>query len=325
MNVAYRLYRESDLPGVQRLWEEKAGWGKITPEMYRRYVEEAPLGISGVVAEETETGEILGMFAFVPSIVVVDGRPISAFRPAAPIVSDSFRVRSVNPMQHPVAAMYMQAVRLLRSRGEGLIYMVPDPRWVPFFRLFRNLYAGTFPLWSLRLPLASPLPLDPAYRVVELETSTLDDRVERLWEATSRLHGCTVVRNVAALRWKLGQEEYSILGIEREGELVGLVASRQKGDRQWLICDVMFADAQESLRATLTAASNLAHEQARAADPAHPIHKAAVLATPVMEPVVRSLGFYRDDYDFPLVIHLLDKSIPRDEVAPSRWYVSAND
>jgi hypothetical protein len=325
VNIGYRLYQDTDLPGVRRLWEEHAGWGTITPEMYRRYVEDAPFGISGVVAENTDSGEILGQFVFVPSIVMVDGREISAFRPAAPIVSESFRFRSVNPLQHPVAAMYLQAVRLLRKRGEGLIYMVPDPRWVRFFRLFPNLYGGTFPLWSISLPLAATLPLEPGYMVLELGLADLDDRVDRLWQTASRLHGCSVLRDVRALRWKLGQADYSILAIEREGELVGLVSSRQKGDRQWLICDVLFADAEESLRATLAAVGNLAHEKALAADPEKPIHKAAVLATPLMEPAVRSLGFYRDDYDFPIVVHILDKSISKEEIAPERWYVSAND
>jgi len=33
----------------------------------------------------------------------------------------------------------------------------------------------------------------------------------------------------------------------------------------------------------------------------------------------------RDRYDFPLVVDVLAPSITREQVAPSRWYVSAND
>jgi hypothetical protein len=47
--------------------------------------------------------------------------------------------------------------------------------------------------------------------------------------------------------------------------------------------------------------------------------------TPSMEPIVRGLGFVRDDYDFPLVIHVLDESLRAEDVNPSRWYVTAND
>ena len=106
---------------------------------------------------------------------------------------------------------------------------------------------------------------------------------------------------------------------------MGLVASREKGDRQWLICDLLAADDGPALRATLAAAANVAHEESVARSGANELRKVAVLATSVMEPVVRSLGFMRDEYDFPLVVHVLDKSLPADDVRPERWYVSAND
>jgi hypothetical protein len=44
-----------------------------------------------------------------------------------------------------------------------------------------------------------------------------------------------------------------------------------------------------------------------------------------MEPVIRSLGFVRDQYDFPLVVHVLDQKLRAADVNPSRWYVTAND
>ena len=44
-----------------------------------------------------------------------------------------------------------------------------------------------------------------------------------------------------------------------------------------------------------------------------------------MEPVLRALGFLRDAYDFPLVVHVLDPSLTRHDISPAGWYVSAND
>ena len=44
-----------------------------------------------------------------------------------------------------------------------------------------------------------------------------------------------------------------------------------------------------------------------------------------MEPIVSGLGFVRDEYDFPLVVHVLDESLRAEDVSPTRWYVSAND
>ena len=113
--------------------------------------------------------------------------------------------------------------------------------------------------------------------------------------------------------------------IEKEGKLIGLVGSLKKGGRQWLICDMISLDNEASLKATLTAACNLAHKQALEADPHEPIEKAALLVTPVMEPVVKNLGFFRDAYDFSLLIHKLDRTIAKEDVNPANWYVCATD
>ena len=44
-----------------------------------------------------------------------------------------------------------------------------------------------------------------------------------------------------------------------------------------------------------------------------------------MEPIVRDLDFVRDAYDFPLVVHVLDSSLSKEDLNPSQWYFSAND
>jgi hypothetical protein len=314
-----------DLPALQKLWMEEAGWGKLSEEMWQRFVVEAPLGgVSGAVATDGETGKVVGQFAFVPSLVTVNGREYKAFRPGAPIVARSQRFLSANPLAHPAVAMYLHAVKALRARGDGFIYMVPDPRWVRLFRMFPKFQAGKFPLWRLDLPLAEVLPMPEGYTSAPL--AVLDDeRIDRLWVAWSRFHNCSVVRDSRTLPWKIGGGEYVVLGVERGGELVGLVASRKKGDRQWLVCDLLAADDADSLRATFIAVVRLANERALNAPPSQPIGKVTVLVTPVMEPVLRALGFVRDAYDFPVIVHILNSSISKQDVAPSNWYVSAND
>jgi hypothetical protein len=325
MSLDYRLIVEDDLPALQKLWMEEAGWGKLSEEMWQRYVVDAPLGgVAGTVATDGETGKIVGQFAFVPSLVTVKGREYRAFRPGAPIVARSQRFRSANPLTHPAVAMYMHSVKALRARGDGLIYMVPDPRWVRLFKMFPKMHGGTFPLWRLDLPLADAPSMPEGYTSAPLDALD-DERIDRLWAAWSRFHDCSVVRDSRVLPYKLGGGEYVVLGIEREGELVGLVASRKKGDRQWLICDVLAADDADSLHATFVAVIRLADERARSAPQSQPICKVTVLVTPVLEPVLRSLGFSRDCYDFPLILHILNPAIGKGDVAPSKWYVSAND
>lgn len=325
MGLSYRLVREEDFPGVQRLWKEEAGWGTFAEQMWQRYVVEAPFGgISGTVATDDDTGRIVGQFAFVPSLVSVNGREVRAFRPGAPVVARTLRFRSANPFSHPVVAMYKFAVKALRARGDGLIYMVPDPRWARLFKLFPFLQTGSFPLWRLALPNAGPLALGEGFTAAPL--GEWDERVDRLWAAWRRLHGCMVVRDSRTLPWKLAEAEHEILAVERGGELVGVTASRRrKNEEQWLVCDLMAADCGDSLRAALAATANLARDRAHeslATD--KPIRKMTVLATPSMEAAVRGLGFVRDEYDFPLVVHVLDPSLKSD-VHPSRWFVSAND
>ncbi|MEG3920194.1 hypothetical protein QUA07_13815 [Microcoleus sp. T3_A4] len=321
-HLTYRLYQEEDLLTLVQFWEQETNWGKITVEKWRQQFIDTPYGEASIaLATNADTGQILGQFIFIPCLVCVNGRDVLAFRPFAPIITKA--ARGFLSGAHPIIEMYWHGVRGLQARGGSLIYMVPDPRWLRFFRMFPFLTGGSFPLWSLPMPLAAPLPLDDGYTMKPLEM--WDQLVDKLWHKASCLHGCQVVRNSQTLRWKIGTGDYTVTAVEREGEMVGLVASQQRGDRQWLICDLLTADAEDSLRNTLSAVTNVAHCEAVIPDREKPIIKVAVLATPIMEPVVRRLGFVRDAYDFPLIVHILDPTIPNEDVAPTRWYISAND
>jgi hypothetical protein len=196
--------------------------------------------------------------------------------------------------------------------------MIADPHWLLMLKFNPVLTHHKFPLWTVPLPSSEPFPLGPGFEAAPL--NEWNSRVDGLWESACRLHACQVIRNTRSLPWKIGREDYQVLAVERGGELVGLVASRAKGDAQWLICDVVASDLGPSLRATLAAACNLAHSWTPP-EGERPLRKVAILATPALEPTLRELGFSRDRYDFPLVVHRIDDSIPD----PSRWYVSAND
>ena len=321
----YRLATEEDYPLLLKLWEEDAGWGSFGTELLRESFIDTPFGTSQIVLTQEPDGEISGQFVFIPSLVSVDGREVRALRPFAPILKGRSRgsLRNANPWKHPIAAMYRHATNALQSEGYGLIYMVPDPRWLRFFRMFSFLECGSHPLWSIPLPLAAELKLGDGFTAAPLEK--WDSRVDELWERAKHLHPCLVVRTSRTLPYKVGRGGYTTLAIERGGEMVGLVASRQKGGKQWVICDLLAADMGDSLRATLAAAVNLSHEKSVSAAADNPIHKVAVLTTHAMEPVIRSLGFARDAYDFPMAIHVLDPSLTKQAVAPGRGYASAND
>ena len=332
MTLKLEFHDVADLPGLDRLWQEETDWGEQTQAL-RQWFMDGPFGKpSVVIATDDQTGKAVGQFRFMPSRVSVGGRDVSAVRPFGTIVTREAHEAADGrgTLDNPIALMYLRAVEEFRARGTGLMYIVPDERWVGLFkrwasalRMFQIEYAS-FPLWSLPLPLAGgPLPLGEGFTAAPL--AAWDERVDRLWEAARRLHGCMAVRDAGMLRWKLSQATYTVTAVERAGELVGLVASREKGDRQWLVCDLLAADDGEALRATLAAAANVGHAEAATRTASDELRKVAVLATPVMEPVVRDLRFVRDEYDFPLVVHVLDETLRAEDVSPARWYVSAND
>jgi hypothetical protein len=324
-SVTYRFASEADIPRLLRLWQEVGEWGPLTAEEWREWYRETPAGpTSVIIAEDQRTGEVGGQFVFIPSLLSINGREVCGARPSAPILTPALAaaMREVAPHEHPIASMYTHAVNVLRDRGYALVYMLPDPRWLRAFQMMPYLRCASFPLWSRPLPLGELLPLGPGYTAGPLTTK--DARVDALWHKTAGLHGCLIVRDTRTLPWKIGDPSYVVIGVERRGELVGLVASQHKGEHQWLVCDLLAADNGPSVRALLAAAANLAHARAMTGSSTEPIRKVGVLVTAALEPAARELGFTRDDYEFPLAVHVLDSSLA-DEAAPERWYVSAND
>jgi hypothetical protein len=79
------------------------------------------------------------------------------------------------------------------------------------------------------------------------------------------------------------------------------------------------------MRATLAAVTNVGNDASLHSTASEEIKKIGLLVTPKMETMVSELGFVRDDYEFPLFVHVIGKSVKSKQVAPSRWYVSAND
>jgi hypothetical protein len=321
--LRYRLYEPQDFPQLQRLWEESTDWGALTPEFFRKHVEEHWFGPGAVcVAEDDATGRIEGELAFIPMQLSIHGREVQAFRPAAAILSKAVRAVSLDAARHPTWEMIRFLQESLQSAGHSLIFMKPERHWMLLLRCIPELVIGSYPLLSLSLPLAAPVPLKPGYSDGPL--SAWDERVDRLWEAASRWYGCAVVRNAAILRLKVGAPQFDIRAVERGGELVGLVCSAGGRGEQWIICDLLATDA-EALEAAVVTACNRAHASSLEADRKFPMAKVGILGAPIVEPIVRGLGFQRDRYDYPLALWILDKSIPMEDVAPSRWYLSAND
>jgi hypothetical protein len=222
--------------------------------------------------------------------------------------------------------MYTYAAKHFTNEGVSLIHMVPDPRWARVFHFIQGAAVGSFPLWSLKQWADMAFQLPAAYAVEDISPD--DPRLDALWNQSMHLHGCSIVRNSSFLPWKLSHGDYKLIGVTHHDKLIGFSASLYKPkDKQWLICDLLAQNGDQALSITLQATCaraasfklNLSEEEQAN------LQKVAILATPLIEKTIAGMGFEKDNYKFPVVIHVLNSEIPRKEFAPERWYVSAND
>ena len=122
------------------------------------------------------------------------------------------------------------------------------------------------------------------------------------------------------MAWKSLFSPLRIQGIARGSELVAIAASRQQGDRQWLVEDLLAVDleAQAGALASVVAVARLqAAEQE--------IRKVSALAVPGLERALEQAGFAPDSFTFDLLVSTRGRDDEAADLHPSRWYLSPND
>ena len=218
--------------------------------------------------------------------------------------------------------MYRIGAEELQSEGTALIYSLPNPDWLPVLRLMPEFRCTTLPFWARALPRDEPLPIPAGFASSRL--NAWDERIDALWSVSARLCDCQVVRDARALAWKA--ETFDLVGTEVSvgSEIKGLVTTGS-GNGRWLISTLLMADADEALRATLAAACNVARAEWLNHETPPERADITVLAAPGLQPALSALGFEYNGFDSALAIHLLDRSIDEDAVAPERWYVASFD
>ncbi len=347
--LTYRLFEEHDMESLARLWEEESDWGTITAETLGKWLH-TPYG-QGVLAlavedDGTAHGRVVGQLMFFASVVFVRGQLVAAVRPGSAIISrrllrrfgtdlpgrkqesgrrgrESRSEKPTHSVEHPIAALYVLGVSSAFERGAKLVYALPNPAVAHFFELLSDALFARFPLWSLDLTATDTPELAPGLTMERL--TRYDERVDALWQLSSLLHDCQALRTAESLEYKTALRSSTALLVEQEGSPVALATGSAAGDRQWLIYDLLVRDREDSLRAALIASIVAATEHRPTRSPNERLQKIGVLATPTMEPMLHELGFTRDDYEFPLVVQILDPQLDPESVAPERWYVSAND
>lgn len=324
MELTYRNFCEADIDTLVHFWNGNADWDVITRETWEHRFLKSPYGAPVIILALNENS-IAGQFPFLPVGVCVDEKEVLSYRPFAIIINKNIRgALKLLAMFQIVFKMFNHAIDLLKDSSVPLIHMLPDPRETRFFKAFSKFQIGYFPLWSLPLPLQRTFDLPACYETIFIHP--LDERINTLWNENRKLNCCCVVRNAKTLEWKTSSDNYKLLGLLKNRTLAGLCVFIPKpDDKQWLICDILANDTYENLSVLIKATCQYAQYDPATTKPEKPLQKIAILATPALQTVLEPLGFQKDNYLFPVVVQLLDDSLTKAQVAPERWYVSAND
>lgn len=331
MHISYRMATSNDVDALAEFWSENSGWDVIDSAEWKRRFASSPDGNAVVsVASDEETKKIIGQFIFMPNRIAVNGKEIIGYRPFAPVLQQSlqtkFGIASLLTGQHPILKLYFKVADELSKQGVSIIYMIPDPRWARILQTFPMLMTHKFPLWSYPLPLRKNFILPVGITTDKIKPS--DPAIDQLWHQCSRVYYAAIVRDSMSMSWKTSHCDYRIFAIRRNDEMTGMFTTLYKvNDNQWLICDLVTRDKEESLSITLAAACNIIQEENNKLPsiPNHP-NKIALLSTPAIEQIVKKMGFRQEDYHFTLAIHLLNEDgFDRRNISPEKWYVSAKD
>lgn len=331
MHITYRMANNDDVEAMAGFWSENSGWDVIDSTEWRRRFTNTPFGDATVaVAFDDDEKKLIGQFVFIPIMLSVKGKEVKAYRPFAPILHESlqtkFGVASLLTGQHPMLKMYKKVADTLSQQDVSLIYIVPDPRWGRVLQAFPFIMTHKFPLWTLQLPLNKLFILPADISSKEIDPS--DPEIDELWPKATQSYSSTIIRNTKTLVWKTSHGNFKVFAVYKQEELIGIATVVYKGkDSQWLICDMVTKDNDESLAMTLTAAFNeIHHENESTQNSAGQVKKIAILATAPIEKVISQLGFVKNAYHFTLAVHALEKNkIDKKEIAPANWYISAND
>lgn len=311
-----RPFREDDLSGVLRLWEEESGWGGITPEQWRRWYVDRPDGACIVVVAEDGAGRVVGQAVFAPTPVRVDGEEVAAVRLGAPILARGARRGSIRSQAHPMVRLYRAGARASAEAGFRVLYAVPEHAWLPFFRWFGEFRMVEHPCAAL-LPADAGAMRAAAAGLAAAPASGFGAEHDALWaQAAERFPiRCAVDRGAARLRYRIGGHVV-LEARDGGGALAGYAAIHK---RTGLLEDVLARDPAGLAPVLAAALAWLAGSPEGAG------REVKAMETPWLRPALQALGFTPVDYRFAFVCTALDPSLPLDRIDPERWYLAPGD
>lgn len=325
--LTYRLHRESDVPGLLRLWEDETDWGSLDAETWRRWYVDTPHGECLIVVATDEQDAIVAQEVFTPAQLLVAGERVRGLRISAPILSRDLRRQTVRHREHPIVRLLSLGAEIAAAEGYSLMYSLPDPAWLPFFHWLPRLgipglvfQAAEFP--CVGLPLTAPVPVPRNGDLVAVPCTSPGSDFDDLWSAavSSFPIDCGVVRDAGWIRYKNGGHLTLELRHSRDDTLIGYTATRR--DTAQLV-DILARNPTDLVG--LLAATTTWLAENGDGDGSRPLTEFKVMETPLLAPGLTALGFEPIDYTFAFVCNRLDPRLPAAAVAPGRWFVTPGD
>jgi hypothetical protein len=322
--LTYRPFRDEDVPGLLRLWQDDSGWGELTADKWRRWYVETPFEPALVTVAVDSDGEIVAQEVFTPTRVQLGDQVVSALRLSAPILRQDLRHKTLNRKDHPVIGLFLTAMEAARDQGYGLVYAFPDAGWLRFFRWSARAglpyFAGTkFPCVETRLPPESPaLASDLRGRYSARLVSELAGWCEVLWNQARKSFpiNCGILRSSEWLNYRV-KANLNLLIVDRdEDSAAGYVSINPKSG---LIADIQARRPDLLEPVIATAIDRLCGQTPVGVD------RVKAMQTPYLADALSRLAFRPVDFQFAFVCHSQDPDLPSADDLLKQWYATPAD
>jgi hypothetical protein len=274
--------------------------------------------------------EMVGLCCFLPVEVSIHGVEEKAYRPFGAIIKESFRERfglaSLLTGNHPILQLYKHGAKQAVLNNAAITYLIPDHRWERLSAIM-PFQSHRFPLWSIDLPLNQDWLEDAHISIKKSDVADVD--IDLLWKRSSKDGFCMLSKKSKFYESKIHMRHGSVQlwTVHKSSTLIALFTLHFKADeRHWLIGDLLSLDYNESLTLLIKAAckaAQLEYDEKKLSG--GKIFKVSILANSIIQERVTALGFYKEKYNFLFAVHLLNGRFSEKEVAPEKWFVSAND
>jgi hypothetical protein len=319
----YRLFEESDMDGILRLWKEESGWGEITTKQFNDWYINTPYGRCLIIVAADDENKIAAQIVYSPSRMIVDNKEIKTLRGSAPILSSTLRQSNLRTFDHPAFGLIKKGFEVASEKGFQYIYTFPSYGWLGMLQLFPRLMPNpcetvSYDCFAISLEETHTLQtLKNDYYITI--SSVITDEYDTLWQDAIQEMPvkCGIARHSNWLQFGMGPNLLLETRRTSDNKLIGyMILKKDTG----LIADIL-ARNETDLKNVFLYSINAIHHKNAARIPIA-ITQLKVMHTKNMEPVINKIGFLKDNYRFAFGGYLLDTTIDFEKIKAENWYMT---